>query len=54
MGWMAVVYGFSVLLMTLIPNPLIGRIAILGIAVFLLVVGIALIAYSRTKRRSTQ
>jgi Na+/proline symporter len=45
-GIMATIYGSTVLLLTLIPNPIAGRLGILGCAATLLGVGLGLLGYS--------
>ena len=52
MGWLAVVYGSFILAMTLIPNPLSGRLAIFFCAAVMLGIGGALLVYSKRVKTS--
>jgi Na+/proline symporter len=49
-GTLCMVYGGVVMLGVLIPNPISGRIVILGCAAFMFSIGLCLYLYGRTKR----
>jgi SSS family transporter len=50
-GWLAAAYGVFVILLALIPNSLIGRLAFVGCGAGVLVIGVVLIRQSRPPQR---
>lgn len=54
LGSLALIYGGGILLLVLIPNPLSGRLAILGCAVIMLGVGAILVSAGRILKSTTK
>ena len=52
-GWLCLAYGGFVLLLALIPNPLIGRLAFIGCGVIVLMVGALLLRTARQTSKNT-
>ena len=53
-GTLCMVYGGVVSLGVLIPNPISGRVVILGCALFMFSIGLSLYLYGRVKRRAEE
>ena len=50
-GIMAIIYGASVSFLFLVPNPMAGRITILGISMTMILLGVSFVLYAHRKLR---